>query len=238
MIKSTIEISASIMCINWLNVQADLDILIKEKIDYLHWDIIDGQFASDSTMGSSIINTLLPYSNIPSDYHLMVENPSRLFDSFQTHPGDIFTIHQESTRNLHRDIIKIRQMGLRVGVAISPGTSIETLRYVLEDLDIVLVMTVNPGFKGQKIIPQTISKINDLKQMINKYGLTTKIQVDGSVNNQYIPDMVAAGADILVGGSSGLFRKDLNLPKSIETMRIQAKIGLERRRGHCHLDLV
>ena len=151
--RKKISISASIMCINWLNAGQQLALLQQHGIDFLHWDIIDGWFAPDLCLGSSIIDTFRDQSTLPSDYHLMVEEPSRLFDTFQITPGDIFTIHQECCRNLHRDIITLRRKGARVWVAICPGTSLEALEYVIEDIDLILLMTVNPGFKGQKLVP-------------------------------------------------------------------------------------
>lgn len=228
--KSQVEISASIMCIDWLNVKKQLNELELLEVEFLHWDIIDGSFAPDFTMGSSIINRLREEVSIPSDYHLMVEEPSRLFNSFEFSENDILTIHQECSRNLHRDLIRIRNMGCRVGVAISPGTPLEALDYVIEDIDVVLLMTVNPGFKGQKLVPQTIRKIEDLKKLINNYKLDCKIEVDGSVSPTYISQMVEAGADMLVGGSSGLFRANLSLEESVGIMRQEIHNGLSKRK--------
>jgi ribulose-phosphate 3-epimerase len=224
-----VKISASIMCIDWLNAGQQLQILADEGIDFLHWDIIDGRFAADFTMGSSIINMLRERSTIKSDYHLMVEEPNGLFDTFEISPGDIFTIHQECCRNLHRDVVSLRRKGARVGVALSPGTPLEALEYVIEDIDVVLVMTVNPGFMGQKLVPQTIRKIEKLRQLIDDMKLDTEISVDGNVNYENIPKMVAAGADILVGGSSGLFRRDMPLPDAIARLRDAVEQGYEMR---------
>ena len=221
-----IKISASIMCIDWLNAGAQLKVLEKEKIDYLHWDIVDGRFAPDFTMGTSIINKFREQTSRKSDYHLMVEEPSRVFDSINVSSGDIITIHQECCRNLHRDIIDLRKRGVKVGVALNPGTSLETLDYIIEDIDIILIMTVNPGFMGQKLIPQSIRKIEKLKIWINDMKLETKISVDGNVSIDHIPQMVAAGADILVGGSSGLFLKDKDLTQSLHHMRKKISQGL------------
>ena len=151
-----VQISASIMCIDWLHASSQLQILEEQGIDYLHWDVIDGRFAPDFTMGSSIINKFRENSNLQSDYHLMVEEPSGIFDSFNITPGDIFTIHQECCRNLHRDIVNLRRRGARVGVALNPGTSLEVLDYIIEDVDVILVMSVNPGFMGQALVPQAI----------------------------------------------------------------------------------
>ena len=224
-----VALSASIMCIDWLDAGRQLLTLEELDIDYLHFDIIDGRFAPDFTMGSSIINKIRSNSSLPSDYHLMVEEPNQLFDAFQISEGDIFTIHQECSRNLHRDIIRLRNRGAKVGAAICPGTSLETLDYVIEDLDIILVMTVNPGYMGQALVPQTLRKIEKLRKTIDNLGLLSKISVDGNVNRENIPDMVAAGADILVLGSSGLFRQDVSLSESMESIRDCIGKGLRKK---------
>tara|TARA_Y100001978_G_C23599455_1_gene387977 strand:+ start:131 stop:811 length:681 start_codon:yes stop_codon:yes gene_type:complete len=217
--RRKVKVSASIMCVDWLNAGKQIEILEEEQIDFLHFDVIDGKFAADFTMGSSIINVIRDKTNIKSDYHLMVNEPKDLFDTFEISPGDIFTVHQECCRNLHRDLISLRRKDAIVGVALSPGTPIETLDYVIEDIDVVLVMTVNPGFKGQKFVPQTLRKIRDLREMIDRMGLDTQISIDGNVNTENVPQMVAAGADILVGGSSGLFRADVSLRDCIASLR-------------------
>jgi ribulose-phosphate 3-epimerase len=222
-----VQLSASLMCIDWLNAGAQLRALETSKIDYLHLDIIDGSFAPDFTMGSSIINVFRDHSKLVSDYHLMVEEPSRLLQSFNISPGDIFTIHQESSRNLHRDLVTIRRMGARVGVALSPGTPLEVLEYVIEDADVVLLMTVDPGYKGQPLVPQTLRKVEKLKKIITDMELNIKISVDGCVNHQTIPDMVSAGADILVLGSSGLFRKDMCLEEAIHRIHSAIDEGIK-----------
>jgi len=227
--KQQVEISASIMCIDWLHAGNQLKILEEQQVDYLHWDVIDGRFAPDFTMGSSIINKFRENSNQTSDYHLMVEEPSQLFDYFNITPGDIFTIHQECCRNLHRDLVNLRRRGARVGVALNPGTSLEVLDYIIEDVDVILVMSVNPGFMGQKLVPQTLRKIEKLRERINDMHLDIKISVDGNVNYENIPDMVSAGADILVGGSSGLFRNDINLEDAIKHLRDRIQQGIDKR---------
>jgi ribulose-phosphate 3-epimerase len=224
-----IKLSASIMCVDWLNAGEQLSQIGKNGIDYLHLDIIDGNFAPDFTMGSSIIDVFRENSTLPSDYHLMVEEPSRMFESFSISPNDNYTIHQESSRNLHRNIVSIRRMGANVGVALSPATPLTSLEYIIEDIDMVLIMTVNPGYKGQPIVPQVIRKIKDLKKMINDLELNIKISVDGNVNSDTIPDMVAAGADILVLGSSSLFRKDITIPEAIKKIYAAIDLGLKRR---------
>ena len=225
-----VVLSASIMCVDWLNAGKQLVQIENNGIDYLHVDIIDGNFAPDFTMGSSIIDVFRDNSTLPSDYHLMVEEPSRLFESFSVSPNDNYTIHQESSRNLHRNLISIRNMGAKVGVALSPGTPLTSLEYIIEDIDLVLIMTVNPGYKGQPLVPQAIRKIRDLKKMIKDLELNIKISVDGNVNPNTIPDMVSAGADILVLGSSSLFRKDISIPEALVEIHTAIDQGLKNRR--------
>jgi len=221
-----IEISASMMCVEWTQVGVQLKVLEKERIDYLHWDIIDGRFAPDFTMGSSIVNSVRKHTSLKSDYHLMVEEPGQLFDTYEIGLNDIFTVHQECCRNLHRDLIRLRRKGARVGVAICPATPLETLDYVLEDIDVVVVMTVNPGFMGQKLVPQTLRKIEKLRKTVDDLRLNIKISIDGNVSFDNVPQMVAAGADILIAGSSGLFRSDMPLEDSIRRLRDAIAEGL------------
>jgi len=217
------------MCVDWLNAGAQLEQLEKSGIDYLHIDIIDGNFAPDFTMGSSIIDVFRENSTLPSDYHLMVEEPSRVFESFNISKNDNYTIHQESSRNLHRNLVSIRQMGAQVGVALSPATPLTSLEYIIEDIDLVLIMTVNPGYKGQPLVPQAIRKIEDLRKMISNLELNIKISVDGNVNKDTIPNMVKAGADILVLGSSSLFQKDLSMPDAINEIHAAIDLGIKNR---------
>lgn len=207
------------MCMDWFNIQSQMKFIENSYIDYLHYDVIDGYFAHDFTMGSSIINCLRNKTNLPSDYHLMIEEPSRLFNTFTTKRNDNVIIHQETCRNLHRNIMTLKNQKVKVGVALCPATPITTLEYVLDDIDLIVIMTVNPGFKGQPLVPQALRKISDLKKMIKKMNLKVQISVDGFVNSQTIPEMVSAGADILVLGSTGLFRKNLTLKESLSLIK-------------------
>lgn len=228
--KNDVELSASLMCLDWLNVEGQLRELEDASVDYLHYDIIDGTFAPDFTMGSSIINTIKSATQIPCDYHLMVDEPGRIFDMFEFAENDFFTIHQESSRNLHRDLVKIRKNGAKVGVALSPATNLQVLEYLIEDIDLVTLMTVNPGYMGQPMVPQVITKIRKLKEFLIASKLErVKISVDGNVNATTIVDMVGSGADRLVLGSSGLFIKGKTIKESISKIQTAISEGLERR---------
>ena len=213
-----IELSASLMCANWLSLKDQILSLEENDIDYMHYDIADGIYAPDFTMGSSIINTVKENTKLPGHYHLMVEEPMRLFENFDLNKDEIFTIHQETSKNLHRDLINIKNKA-KVACAISPATPLEYLEYIIEELDNVLVLSVNPGFKSQKLIPQTIRKIEKLKNLIEKMGLDITITADGNINKSNIPDFIKAGASILVLGSSGLFRKDATIKESVEEIK-------------------
>ena len=225
-----ITLSASLMCFDWLNAGEQLQQIEETGVDLLHIDVVDGKFAPDFTMGSSIINVFREKTKLPSDYHFMVEEPSRLFGSYDITPGDTYSIHQECSRNLHRDLVSIRQMGAKVGLALSPATQLNVLEYVIEELDTILIMTVNPGYKAQQLVPQMFTKIRDLKEMILNKGLKTNIMVDGNVNQQNIPEMVGSGADILVLGSSSLFRKDSTICDSMDLIKNSIDHGVVRRK--------
>lgn len=214
-----ITLSASLMCVDWLNMGSQIRELEENDIDRIHYDVIDGFFAPDFTMGSSIINLVQSYTKIKSDFHLMVDEPSRVFDAFQVPKDSYFTIHQEACRNLYRDVISIKKNISKVGVALSPATATDSLEYLLEEIDMVLLMTVSPGYMGQKLIPQVLKKIKKVKALQESYNLDFKISVDGNVNLANMVNMIKAGADTLVLGSSGLFRKDRTIKQSVDIIK-------------------
>lgn len=213
-----IKFSASIMCADWLNLKNQIIELQNNKVDFIHYDVIDGIYATDFTMGSSIINSIKGFTKIQSHYHLMVEEPMRIFERFNLEKNDIFTIHQETSKNLHKDLIGIKKY-CKVSVALAPATPIENLEYVLEDVNDVLILTVNPGFMSQKMIPQIIKKIEKLNKIINEMDLNISITVDGNVNNNTLTDFINAGANILVLGSSGLFVKGKTITQSLNEIK-------------------
>ena len=218
-----IKFSASAMCFDWLNVNKQLIEIEKLNIDYLHIDIIDGNFIPDFTMGSSIINSVRNGTKMPFYYHLMVDEPRRIFDSLNIKKKDILAIHQEASKNLHSDLVEIRNIGAEVGIVLSQGTPLDSLEYVIEDADNVILMMVNPGYKGHTLVPHTLNKIEKLDKMLRDMILRSKvsISVDGTVNSETIPEMISKGADNLILGSSGLFNKQFSISKNFEKI-IQA----------------
>ncbi|MFC1894368.1 ribulose-phosphate 3-epimerase [Candidatus Dependentiae bacterium] len=217
--KKVTKISASVICANWMNLQDDLQCLEQEGIDYLHYDIMDGFFCPDYCLGSQLINIIRKNTAIASDYHLMVEEPTRMLKYFIPKNGDIFTIHYEACKNLHRDIMLIKKSGFKASVALNPATPISVLEYVIRDLDIIQVMTVDPGSAGQKLVPQTIHKISLLDAWRKRENLKFEIISDGNVSLENAFKMVSLGSDILVGGSSGMFLEGLSLDKGIKKFK-------------------
>ncbi len=197
------------MCINWLEAKKDLDVL-STATEYFHWDLVDGQFAPDFTMGSSIIKTFREMYNNKGDYHLMIEEPARLFNSLNFKEGDRVCIHVECCKNLHRDITRLKEIGVSPGVALSPATPLSTLEYILDEIDRVLLLTVNPGYHSQPIVKQVINKVKNLNLLLEETGYyNVSIVADGHVNLNTIPDLFNNGAREFVMGKSGLFKGEL-----------------------------
>jgi ribulose-phosphate 3-epimerase len=169
---------------------------------------MDGRFVPNITIGPLVVEAIRPVTDLPLDVHLMIVEPDRYVEAFANAGADIITVHVEACTHLHRSIQGIRAAGVKAGAVLNPATPLDTIEYVLEDLDLVLVMSVNPGFGGQVFIPSALEKIRRLRRMIDDAGLDLAIEVDGGVNVSTIRDVVAAGADICVAGSAVFGRDD------------------------------
>ena len=169
---------------------------------YLHLDVMDGIFVPNITFGPPVIRALRPYSAQVFDVHLMITDPDRYVEDFAGAGADIITVHQEACLHLDRTLNHIRELGKKAGVALNPATSLETLRHVLPLADMILVMTVNPGYGGQSLIPYTVDKVRMLRQMLTEAGLETDIEVDGGVKLNNAETLLKAGANVLVAGSA------------------------------------
>ena len=196
-----IKVAPSLLAADYLNLGGEIRRMAEAGADYLHYDVMDGRFVPNITFGPGVAKRAAT-CGLPVDAHLMVMDPERYVDAFAGAGCRIITVHAEATHHLHRALQQIRAAGCLAGVALNPATSPESLRYVLGDFDLALVMTVNPGFGGQKLIPGCVHKIAALRRMLDDAGCDAIIEVDGGVNTQTAPMLVRAGATMLVAGSA------------------------------------
>jgi len=194
------KFAPSILNADFSNLQAEIESI--DKADYIHLDVMDGHFVPNMSFGPALIKSIRPHSSLVFDTHLMIEAPDKFIDEFAEAGSDIITIHQEATNHLDRTINYVKSKGCKAGVSLNPATSLKELEYVLEDIDMVLIMSVNPGFGGQKFIPQMLKKITKLKEIIEMNKLNVDIEVDGGINLSNVRDIVNAGADVIVAGSA------------------------------------
>ena len=197
-----IKIAPSILSADFARLGEEVRAVDRAGADYIHVDVMDGHFVPNITIGPLVVDALRKVTDKPLDVHLMIENPDRYIPDFADAGADIITVHQEAAAHLHRTVQLIRSHGKKAGVSINPATPVETLDVILDELDLVLVMSVNPGFGGQAFIPSALDKIRALRQRISQRGLATELQVDGGVKVDNIRDLVNAGADVLVAGSA------------------------------------
>ncbi|MDT8341641.1 MAG: ribulose-phosphate 3-epimerase, partial [Longimicrobiales bacterium] len=174
----------------------------KAGVDVIQIDVMDGVFVPNITFGPGVVKALRPRVSLPLDVHLMIEHPDRYLDAFARAGADVLTVHQEACPHLHRTVQAIRELGVRAGVALNPATPAEALGEILPDLDLVLVMTVNPGFGGQAFIPGTLAKARRLRRMLDDAGASARLEVDGGVTPANAREVADAGVDVLVAGSA------------------------------------
>jgi ribulose-phosphate 3-epimerase len=194
-------VSPSILSADFSNLGKDVEMLHNSDCEWIHIDVMDGVFVPNISFGLPVIKSIRKYTNKPFDVHLMIQNPDDFLEDFKNAGADMLTVHLEACTHLHRTITEIKKLGMKAGVALNPHTPASSLEEIISDLDLVLIMSVNPGFGGQKFIPSAIDKVKKLKQLISEKGSNTLIEVDGGVNLETGKQLVEAGADALVAGS-------------------------------------
>lgn len=211
------EIAPSLLSANFYNMQDDLERLKKSGIKYLHLDVMDGNFVPNISFGLPIIKSVRKNTDFILDCHLMIEKPERYLEDFKNAGADILTVHQEATIHLQRTLAEIRRLGMKAGVSLNPSTSEETLKYIMDDLDLILIMSVNPGFGGQSYIESVSEKIKRVRKMIDESERDIILEVDGGVNKDNIKELEDLGVDLFVAGSAAF--KNSEIEKNIGGLR-------------------
>ncbi len=206
---SKIYIAPSILSADLLQLKTQVEMLAENGADFIHVDVMDGHFVPNLTFGPNMVKALKRITSLSLDVHLMISNPDLYIEDYARAGADILTVHQEACTHLHRTLQSIHQQGIKAGVSLNPATSLSSIENILDDIDLLLIMTVNPGFGGQKFIPQGLKKIAQARKMIDTTGKDTLLEVDGGVDNSTVESIVQSGANVLVSGSAIFGQPDI-----------------------------
>lgn len=206
-----VKIAPSILSANFSKLGEEIKEVEEGGADYIHVDVMDGHFVPNLTIGPLIVEAIRPITSLPLDVHLMIEHPDLYIKDFAKAGADILTVHVEACPHLHRTIQLIKEQGVKAGVVLNPATPISSIQHIIEEVDLVLLMTVNPGFGGQKFISSVIPKIKELHSLVKEKDLSIDIEIDGGVNSETALSCVEAGANVLVAGSAIFNQSDRRL---------------------------
>jgi len=215
---SATKISPSILSADFSRLAEQVREAEDAGVDYIHVDVMDGHFVPNITIGPFIVKALRSLTNLPLDVHLMIEKPENYIEEFAKVGSDIITIHQEASMHLNRTIQMIQSFGLKAGVSINPSTPVCTLDQIISDVDLILVMSVNPGFGGQSYIPSSTSKIKKLREMLDQNGFKAELEVDGGINANTVSEVVKAGASAFVAGSA-VFNSENSVTENVRILQ-------------------
>ena len=205
------KLAPSILSADFSNLGEAVKLVEEGGADYIHIDVMDGHYVPNITIGPAVVKDLRKTTSLTFDVHLMIENPDNFIEHFYKAGADIITVHQEATVHLHRTIQKVKSYGIKAGVSLNPATPISVLNEIIKDVDMVLLMSVNPGFGGQSLIENVKYKFYDLKQLLNKYNLDIDIEIDGGVNYSNLKEILSWGANVIVAGSAIYHAEDIVL---------------------------
>ncbi len=218
--KHKFQIAPSILSADILQLTASVKQVEENGASYIHVDVMDGHFVPNLTFGTGMVKALKKITALPLDVHLMITNPDDYIEAYFRAGADILTVHQEACVHLHRTVQNIRQKGMKAGVSLNPATPLSTVENILDDIDLLLIMSVNPGFGGQQFIPHSLEKIKQARKMIDASGNNILLEVDGGINVETIGSVVEAGADVLVAGNAVFGQKDI--PASMKSLTAAA----------------
>ncbi|PYZ93197.1 ribulose-phosphate 3-epimerase [Salipaludibacillus keqinensis] len=211
------KIAPSILSADFAKLGQDITEVEQGGADYIHVDVMDGHFVPNITIGPLVVDAIRPLTKLPLDVHLMIENPDQYIPSFVKAGADIISVHVEACPHLHRTVHMIKELGVKAGVVLNPATPVDTIKHVIEEVDLVLLMTVNPGFGGQSFIHSVLPKVKEVKELVDAVGKEIDIEIDGGVNPETAKLCVEAGANVLVAGSAIYGKQDRK--KAIESIR-------------------
>jgi ribulose-phosphate 3-epimerase len=213
-----IKLAPSILSADFARLGEQVAEVTKAGADYIHIDVMDGHFVPNITIGAPVVASIRPLTSLPLDVHLMIEHPERYISEFVNSGADIITVHVEACSHLHGTIQLIKELGVKAGVSLNPATPLSSIEEIIPHVDLILIMSVNPGFGGQSFIPATLPKIENMRKTLNDRKLSTELEVDGGVTVDNAPGIVKAGANVLVAGNS-VFKAEEGISQALQRLR-------------------